>query len=219
MGWSLKFNSIRPIDAKTRIGAMNPSRSKSGAANFEESSDQRLVEACLAGSEDAWSALVQRYARLIYSVPVKNGFSQDEAADIFQQVCLKLLESLPDLRRPESLASWLIRVTTHLCIRAAGQRRSLEFGDVEREYADIPDQARLPDALIRDVEREQMIRQALLDMKPRCRELIRLLFLETPAAPYEEVAKLMGLAKGSIGFIRMRCLSTLRRRLEQLGFL
>ena len=198
---------------------MNPHGRNNESANFEELSDERLIGACLAGKEAAWSALVHRYARLIYSVPVKNGFSQDDAADIFQQVCLKLLESLEDLRRPDSLASWLIRVTTHLCIRAAGQSRSLEFGDIEREHADLPDQTRLADAVIQEVEREQMIRQALLDMKPRCRELIRMLFLETPAAPYEEVAKSMGLAKGSIGFIRMRCLSKLRRRLEELGFL
>lgn len=197
---------------------MNPRRNNE-SANFEESSDERLISACLAGKEAAWSALVHRYARLIYSVPVKNGFSQDDAADIFQQVCLKLLESLEDLRRPESLASWLIRVATHLCIRAAEQHRSLQFGDIEREHADLPDHARLADAVIQEVEREQMIRQALLDMKPRCRELIRMLFLETPAAPYEEVAKSMGLAKGSIGFIRMRCLSKLRRRLEEFGFL
>ena len=198
---------------------MNPSRRNKETANFDEWPDERLVSACLAGRDEAWSALVHRYAGLIYSVPIKNGFSRDDAADIFQQVCLKLLESLPDLRRPESLASWLIRVTTHLCSRAAGQRRSLDFGDIEREYADVPDQARLPDAVLRDIEREQMIRQALLEMKPRCRDLIRMLFLETPAAPYEEVAKSMGLAKGSIGFIRMRCLSRLRRRLEELGFL
>jgi RNA polymerase sigma factor (sigma-70 family) len=203
----------------TRIRAMDPSRRNNEAANFEGSSDERLISACLAGRQDAWCALVDRYARLIYSVPIKNGFSQDDAADVFQQVCLKLLESLPRLRQPESLPSWLIRVTTHVCVRAAGQRRTVQFADVERKYGDVPDGARLADAVIRDVEREQMIRQALLDMKPRCRELIRMLFLQTPAAPYEEVAKSMGLAKGSIGFIRMRCLSNLRRRLEQLGFL
>ena len=215
----LKIECYSSANEITRTGAMDPFPSNDEAAHFEGWPDERLVRACLAGREEAWSALVHRYTRLIYSIPIRNGFSQDDAADIFQQACLKLLESLPDLRQPESLAAWLIKVTTHLCVREAGQRRSLQFSDVEREYADVPDQARLADAILRDVDREQMIRQALLDMKPRCRELIRMLFLETPAVPYEEVAKSMGLAKGSIGFIRMRCLSTLRRRLQDLGFL
>jgi DNA-directed RNA polymerase specialized sigma24 family protein len=43
------------------------------------------------------------------------------------------------------------------------------------------------------------------------------LFFELPARPYEEVAKELGLAIGSIGFIRRRCLNKLRDRLEALG--
>jgi DNA-directed RNA polymerase specialized sigma24 family protein len=57
-----------------------------------------------------------------------------------------------------------------------------------------------------------------LEVPPRCRELIRMLFFEIPAVSYEEVAKRLGLATGSIGFIRMRCLSRVRKRLEERGF-
>jgi hypothetical protein len=45
-----------------------------------------------------------------------------------------------------------------------------------------------------------------------------MLFFETPAIPYEQVAKKLEIAKGSIGFIRMRCLSRLRIKLEGRGF-
>jgi DNA-directed RNA polymerase specialized sigma24 family protein len=62
------------------------------------------------------------------------------------------------------------------------------------------------------------LREAVARLSPRCRELIRLLFFEIPARPYEEVARHLGLAKGSIGFIRMRCLERLRRLLEEKGF-
>jgi hypothetical protein len=48
--------------------------------------------------------------------------------------------------------------------------------------------------------------------------LIRMLFFETPSRPYQEVAGQLGLATGSIGFIRGRCLTRLRRELEKLGF-
>ena len=52
----------------------------------------------------------------------------------------------------------------------------------------------------------------------RCRELIRMLFYEHPPRPYVEVAKFLGVATSSIGFIRGRCLSKLERALEELGF-
>ena len=59
--------------------------------------DRRLVSECLQGNDEAWSALIDKYKRLIYSIPVKYGFSPDEATDIFQAVCLELLSELPKL--------------------------------------------------------------------------------------------------------------------------
>jgi len=48
--------------------------------------DTRLVRECSNGNEDAWDALIEKYKRLIYSIPVKYGFNSDDANDIFQAV-------------------------------------------------------------------------------------------------------------------------------------
>jgi DNA-directed RNA polymerase specialized sigma24 family protein len=45
-----------------------------------------------------------------------------------------------------------------------------------------------------------------------------MLFFEHPPRPYEEVASSLGLAVGSIGFIRGRCLKKLRDLLTEKGF-
>ena len=50
------------------------------------SSDSRLVRACLRGDDRAWSALIAKYERLIFSVLIRRGASRDDAADIFQAV-------------------------------------------------------------------------------------------------------------------------------------
>jgi DNA-directed RNA polymerase specialized sigma24 family protein len=68
------------------------------------------------------------------------------------------------------------------------------------------------------VKDEQLLREAVTAMPPRCRDVIQMLFFETPARPYREVAAALGLAGGSIGFIRGRCLTRLRRELLRLGF-
>ena len=52
----------------------------------------------------------------------------------------------------------------------------------------------------------------------RCQEMIRLLFFSDPPLPYNEVAQRLGLATGSIGFIRGRCLKKLQSVLEDMGF-
>jgi DNA-directed RNA polymerase specialized sigma24 family protein len=71
---------------------------------------------------------------------------------------------------------------------------------------------------IEQSERAQMVREAVARLKPRCAEMIRLLFFKDPPAPYLEVARRLGLATGSIGFIRGRCLGQLQKLLAKMGF-
>ena len=80
-----------------------------------EWTNTRLVEECLRGSEQAWNALLDRYKNLIYSIPVRYGAPPQDAADIFQAVCLDLFNELPRLRDANALQGWLIRVATHKC--------------------------------------------------------------------------------------------------------
>ena len=181
-------------------------------------SDERLVKECMNGNQDAWNSMLGRYRKLIYSVPIRYGLSTHAADDIFQQVCLQLLDALPNLREPKSLAAWLIKVTARGCFQWAGREGRFQSFDFEAQPENGPVAQEMPETLLREFERMQILREALSEIPPRCREIFRMLFFETPAVSYEEVAKKLGIAKGSIGFIRMRCLKRLRKRLEERRF-
>ncbi len=99
-----------------------------------------------------------------------------------------------------------------------GRERRFKSVDLESHESDIPNMDVLPERVLYELDQEQMLREELSHLAPRCRELIRMLFFETPAVPYEEAARKLGLATGSIGFIRMRCLKNLRKRLDAGGF-
>jgi RNA polymerase sigma factor (sigma-70 family) len=178
--------------------------------------DDRLVRACLRGDERAWTALIQKYKNLIFSIPVKYGAGPEDAADIFQSVCLALFTELPRLRDPAAFRSWLITVTAHQAFhwKQKTRRRGEEpFSAEEDTLATDPS----PD-LVEQVEQEQVLREAIGRLPPRCQELIRLLFYVQPQMSYRDVAKALGVATGSIGFIRGRCLTRLLRMLERAGF-
>jgi DNA-directed RNA polymerase specialized sigma24 family protein len=68
------------------------------------------------------------------------------------------------------------------------------------------------------LEDEQALRDAITEMPARCERMIHMLFFESPVRPYAEIASELGLATGSIGFIRGRCLARLRKHLEMKGF-
>ena len=178
--------------------------------------DIRLVRECLSGSEEAWSLLIEKYKSLIYSIPVKYGLPAHEAADVFQTTCMELLVRLPELREPRALPQWLIQVAYHQC--CVWKRRSQRMVNSEEVEVPEPEAPAIAETLVQQVREEQMLRDAIATLTPQCRRLIELLFFETPSRPYREVAGELGLAAGSIGFIRQKCIERLRRKLDELGF-
>jgi RNA polymerase sigma factor (sigma-70 family) len=185
------------------------------------SSDERLIGRCLQGDQEAWSALIDKYKNLIYSIPIKLGMHQD-AGDIFQSVCVDLLSELPRLREHRALPKWLMQTCYHKCLsyqRAANRLVELEPEGTDGDGALLASSADdLPEHLLVQLEQEQILRDAILELPERCERMVRLLFFENPPRPYESVAEELGMATGSIGAIRGRCLAYLRKHLAKRGF-
>jgi RNA polymerase sigma factor (sigma-70 family) len=179
--------------------------------------DAQLIHGCLQGNEASWSALLAKYKNLIFSIPIKYGFSREDAADIFQAVCLDVLHDLSSLRDSQALAGWLIRVTHNKCFHQLKQSRRFVASETSPFELTVS-AAEIPENKVRELQKEQVLRDAIESLNPRCRQLVEILFFEVPARPYKDVAKSLGLATGSIGFIRARCLSKLGEKLKEMGF-
>ena len=175
--------------------------------------DSRLVRECLQGNNSAWAVLIDKYKRLVASVPAKYQLPPGDAADVFQQVWTDLYLDLARLERVEGLRSWLITAAARRCLLAKKRRqRIVQMSGEEQELLDErPDAA----AIHAEAEREQKIREIVQKLSPRCRKLVEMLFFEDPPRPYVEVARELGLAEGSIGFMRGRCLAKLRAAVEE----
>jgi RNA polymerase sigma factor (sigma-70 family) len=179
--------------------------------------DARLIRECIGGSEVAWRALLSKYKNLIYSIPVKYGFSADDATDIFQAVSLDLLSELPKLRKVKALPKWIMQITAHKCFHRKQQQQRTEVMDPAAKEFEKSTPSRAQE-ILQEAEDEQKLRQAMAELPPRCRELVHMLFYDEPVRPYQEIAATLGIAVGSIGFIRQRCLERLRKRLLETGF-
>jgi RNA polymerase sigma factor (sigma-70 family) len=180
-------------------------------------SEERLVRECCQGNQAAWSALIDRYKNLIFSIPLRFGLSREDSADIFQAVCADLVAGLPRLREPKALPKWLMQTTFHQCLRWKKDRMVLMDDVDEMDRQADPASEVLPEEMLYQLQKEQGVRDAIRGLSPRCGRMVEMLFFETPARPYQEVARELGIATGSIGFIRGRCLKKLRQALEQEG--
>ena len=187
-------------------------------AGIAELDDRALVVACLAGDHFAWEALISRYQRLIYSIPIKARLSQDDAADIFQAVCLKLYEKLPTIRDSERISSWLITTTSRECWRLSARNRKESSPSVDEDQGgflrEIPANGPLADEQREILEKQHQVRQAVQSLPERCRELISMLFYQKDELSYVDIAGRMKMPVPSVGPTRARCLEKLRKLLE-----
>lgn len=169
-----------------------------------------LISRCLAGDERAWEQFVRQYSGLVYSIALKCGLSADDAADLVQNVFVIVLRRLETLQHVERFSAWLITIAHRESWRLQEERRdSLPIDDY-----DPVDESVSIESAVEDWERAALVYRALLDLGDRCRALIDRLFLRDPRPSYESIAADLGIAIGSIGPIRARCLRQLRAALE-----
>jgi RNA polymerase sigma factor (sigma-70 family) len=184
------------------------------------SSDERLLEACRRGDESAWELLVERYQRLIYAIPRRAGLDKDQAAEVFQEVFMTLLEKLDDIEQPDRLQAWLVTTARRKTWRLISRESRLQnsSGDEEESESELDkliDAAPLPDEVLMRLEEQHRVRTALAELDERCRKLLTMLFYEPEPPLYAEIAAAIGTTEGSIGPTRARCLKKLMHQLTR----
>ena len=190
---------------------MNPDPTNSASQGRARPVAADLVARARNGDKQAWDALVERYAPLIWSICRRHGLGDADAEDVGQNVWLKLVDQLETIRVPAALPGWLATTTRRECgrlVRAAPRARETGHADGTQAIAD--DHAPAAEEELLAAERHAALREALTHLPPCCRQLIALL-AQDPAPSYAQVSARLGIPAGSIGPSRARCLDKLRR--------
>ncbi len=182
-------------------------------------SDSVLVKRCRDGSEAAWNQLVDRYQRLIFAIPRRAGLNDDQSADIFQEVFLTLFEKLEEIEQPEKIRSWIITTAKFKTWGVIRSRKGIHSPateeEMETEMANIKDTSPFADEMLIELEQQHLIRTALTRLEEPCSQIISMLYMNDPAASYQEVAEAIGVGQTSISPMRTRCLKKLEKLLDR----
>lgn len=183
-----------------------------GPGHSTRDSDRELLRACRRGDPRAWGQLVERYERLVYSIPLSYRLSPADAADVTQLTFTFLVESLDSLHEDSRLAGWLSTVARRHTWRLLAGNRRRHPGEVDGQLE--PEPATDSDHLER-LERVRWLHEGIVRLQPRCQELLMALFFDPGEPSYAEVAERLDIPVGSIGPTRARCLEYLRRVLDE----
>jgi RNA polymerase sigma-70 factor (ECF subfamily) len=166
--------------------------------------DRKLVRAAQKGDGQAFRELVTKYQRRVYQLALGMMKDPDDAMDISQETFVRVHRYLPSFKGDSSFFTWTYRIAMNLCLDAQrrkgrAERIDAEEGDeAEIEAAMDPPSAALagPQRAALNTELKEKLDEALQSLSGNHRAI--LLLREVEGLSYEELAKVLGIRKGTV---------------------
>ncbi len=181
--------------------------------------DTDLVDRCLSGSEHAWTELYSRFQRLVGMVVRRRlYFSQDGVEDVTQEVFMVLMSALKNYDSTYSLQKYICTIAERVCVDhyrfSTAAKRDAETEPFEDHISGIGD-CQMEDRPARNQEDElalrqqtDFLRQALRALGEKCRELLRLRYLEE--LPYKKISLILSVSENTLTVQAARCIRELK---------
>ena len=162
--------------------------------------------------------LIGRYRNLIYTIGLRSGLTEEEGADLLQNVSLIIIEKLDTLKDLRKVTGWIVTTSRREAWRISRERRSRKdeaSGDLPGEE---PSGKPLQEEELLKLERAWKVREAIRKLGSPCESLLTFLFMSDRDYSYAQVARKLKVPVSSIGPMRMRCLERLRKMMKKAGF-
>jgi len=153
--------------------------------------DAVLIRKCLAGEKGAFENLVSRYKNLVYGIALNILSNRDEAADVTQEVFLKVWENLHRYNPEYSFKTWVARIAVNHSINVSQkQKRSAAAAWDEDTVLRIPTDSGIPDEELLSREEQERVRAAVESL-PEMYRLMIILFHQQSLS-YDEICQITG---------------------------
>ena len=187
--------------------------------------DTPLWRAAGAGDTRAFEQLVGRYERLIYRTVYFTVRNAEDAADLTQEILLRVWRGLPTYRGDARFLTWLFRIVRNTCTDHLRRKQhdlpispqgftDDDGDDGAREIADPAPDAD-PAVALECRARAVLVRDAMARLSEEHRILIVMRDME--GATYEQMAAALGLELGTVKSRLSRARAQLRSALSASG--
>ncbi len=198
-----------------------------GAQAAVRPDEATLITELRAGSEEAFASLIAQYHAPLYSLIARTIPDPCEAADITQEVFIKIYRGIAGFHGESSLRTWIYRIALH---EASNQRRwwcrhkrkeitiEQELGAQEGEAFHLKDtlidQQESPFDMAAHAELRGQVEAAVRDLPEPFQTVVVLRDIE--GFGYEEIAEILSLNLGTVKSRLMRGRAHLKGRLAPL---
>jgi RNA polymerase sigma-70 factor, ECF subfamily len=197
-----------PPGRKASVSGGAPDADESLHRDLTGADDRALVEACLAGTHEAFGMIVQRHQRQIYLLCYRFVGSHEDASELAQDVFVRAFRGLRGFKGQSALATWLYRIAVNVCLNRT--RRKTPKRTV---LADRPDdRVERADTTLMRGERAAEVRAAIARLPDRQRAtLILRVYHELP---HDQIAGILGTSIGAAKANFFHALANLKKLLQ-----
>jgi len=153
-----------------------------------ERTDYELVKECLEGNKDAFSELITRYKKLIYSVAWKFSKDNEEVNDMAQDAFIKIYRSLAKYDSRYKFSTWAVKVATNICLDHVRRKRinSVSLDEIEG----FTGSNNSPEEYYLRKEHSQMLKNAIDELPEIYR--VPIVMYHQKGMSYKEIADFLG---------------------------
>lgn len=161
--------------------------SGSGVYVAQDADDLAAVRRCLDGDSVAFTPIVERYQRVLYTVALRMLGDEDRANDAAQNTFVKAYQKLGTFDPARRFFSWIYRILVNECLNQRRERRPFEPISPDLAAHDLS-----PVDQLETRERRQRVQAAIVALPPEYREVVVLRHFAELS--YEEIGETLGIA-------------------------
>ncbi len=200
------------------IAITAPVEALAQGAAAPQTEEERLIARCLAGEQECFRPLVQRYQRMAFSVGYRMLGSRADAEDVVQQAFVDAFNALERFRgegRNGAFGTWLVRIVINRAKDVLKSKKRTEAPldtEVAGNDAMFAHEPESPESRLATAQQRQALEQALLKVPVKYREVLVLKDVED--LPYEEIRTILGLPITTLKIRVVRARAMMRAHLE-----
>jgi len=167
-------------------------------------SERVLIERSQQGDIESFEALIKKYQVYAYNIAYRMTSNKEDAKDITQEALIKAYKSINNFRFDSSFSTWLYRIVTNTCIDMLRKENKIKTitidksietdeGEYQREIRDNRD---LPEYMLEEKERREVIRRSIKKLSEKYREVLILRDIQNFS--YEEISEITDLPLGTV---------------------
>jgi len=163
--------------------------------------EQKLISLAKAGDQSAFGELMTRYEKQVYHQALRLLSNPEDAADITQEVFIKVWRSLPSFQGDSSFSTWLYRLTDNAAIdlirKEKKRRGDASLDDEEYQWDSLlADPNSVPERELEKQELRRSVAEGLAKLSEEHRQV--LVLREINGLSYEEIGQILGLTPGTV---------------------